>query len=76
MTCDGDGDWDNCVEEWGRVGMGIISTGTVGDEDKSCPRAALYRAPQVGKRTPSSISAAPKCIIMPVNVVVAVASAQ
>jgi len=25
------------------VGMGIITTGTVGDRDKSCPRAALYQ---------------------------------
>ena len=25
------------------MGMGIITTGTVGDGDKSCPRAALYR---------------------------------
>jgi len=37
----GDGDGDKILKAVGTVGMGIISMGTVGDGDKSCPRAAL-----------------------------------
>ena len=34
-----DGDGDKILKA---VGMGMITTGAVGDGDKSCPRAALY----------------------------------